>query len=253
MTRSNLVLGGVAVLALVLAGALFLHNQALEDDLASARRATAAAEESARVAANGWTEEADGFSANGPRSAAIRPPSLTTGTGPALDKPRRETVMQRRARMSELIQAMFGRGPDETEDEYRARIAPMIEMYLDKPRGYATKRREQAEARAGVTKEQSAQIDAEVAKIYDDVISYTNQAVTDGQVSPYSRNVAGLLQYAGGLGSILTDAEGRFGKILTPQQLKTMYEMGFEWGEYLGLNAPWEKLNPPPPPPGGGS
>ena len=252
MTRSNLVLGGVAGLALVLAGILYFENQALEDELASARRATALAE--AEGAAGGGDPWGDGgYEAAGTRSAAIKGPALTTGNGPTLDKPRRESVMARRVRMSEMIAAMFGRGPDESEEDYRARIVPMMEMYLEKPRGYANKRREQAEEKAGVTKEQSAQIDAEVAKIYDDVISYTNQAVTDGQVSPYSRNVAGMLQYAGGLGSILTDAEGRFGKILTPQQMKSMYEMGFEWGEYLGLNAPWEKLNPPPPPPGGGS
>jgi hypothetical protein len=30
-----------------------------------------------------------------------------------------------------------------------------------------------------------------------------------------------------------------------------MYEAGFEWGEYLGVSAPWESLRPPPPQPGG--
>jgi hypothetical protein len=26
-----------------------------------------------------------------------------------------------------------------------------------------------------------------------------------------------------------------------------MSDAGFEWGEYLGVKAPWEKLTPPPP------
>jgi hypothetical protein len=28
-----------------------------------------------------------------------------------------------------------------------------------------------------------------------------------------------------------------------------MADAGFEWGEYLGVNAPWENLKPPPPRP----
>jgi hypothetical protein len=71
MTRSNLVLGGVAGLALVLAGILFFENQALEDELASARRATAVAE--AATAAGGGDPWGDGggFEGSGPRSAQI--------------------------------------------------------------------------------------------------------------------------------------------------------------------------------------
>ena len=52
-----------------------------------------------------------------------------------------------------------------------------------------------------------------------------------------------------GLGGILTSANGQIGKILDPSQVKTMYESGFEWGEYLGMQAPWERLKPPPPKP----
>ena len=79
------------------------------------------------------------------------------------------------------------------------------------------------------------------------MLDYTNKAITDGQLSPYERNVAGWLDYAGGLGGMLTEAQGQIGKVLDPAQMKTMYESGFEWGEYLGLNAPWERIQPPPP------
>ncbi|MGE3769012.1 MAG: hypothetical protein AB7L94_42565, partial [Kofleriaceae bacterium] len=91
-------------------------------------------------------------------------------------------------------------------------------------------------------------LDAAFEKVYADVLDYTNKAITDGQLSPYERNVAGWLDYAGGLGGMLTEANGQIGKILTPEQLKAMSSSGFEWGEYLGLSAPWEQLKPPPPP-----
>lgn len=247
MTRTNLVLGGIAGLALALAGWMYLQNRDLAAEVTSSKAKVAEVEE--RMA------QADPWAAPGAaRSAAIKPPAAveTIGDGPQLGAPPKESVMQRRARMTEMMMAMFGRGADETEEDYKARVAPMISAGLEKQRGYASKRRQQAEEAAGVSKEQSAKLDAEVAKIYSDVLDYTNGAIADGQVSPYSRNISGWLQFAGGLGSILTDAEGRFGKILSPQQMKTMYDMGFEWGEYLGLNTPWENLHAPPPAPGGG-
>jgi hypothetical protein len=157
--------------------------------------------------------------------------------------------MERRARMSKELAAMFGRSADESEEDYKKRIVPLMQLYLDKPRVATNNRKADAYAAAGVTAEQAARLDGEFNKIYDDVINYTNQAISDGQVSPYSRNVSGLLQYAGGLGSILSDAEGRIGKVLSPQQMRTIYDMGFEWSEFLGLNTPWERLNAPPPAP----
>ena len=69
-----------------------------------------------------------------------------------------------------------------------------------------------------------------------------------GSQSAYERNVAGWLDFAGGLGGILTNANGSIGKILDAGQVKAMSDSGFEWGEYLGVTAPWERLNPPPPP-----
>jgi hypothetical protein len=108
--------------------------------------------------------------------------------------------------------------------------------------------RKAAEEKAKVTPAQSAQLDQAFEKVYDDVIDYTNKAITDGQLSPYERNVAGWLDYAGGLGGILTNANGQIGKILDAGQMKAMYDSGFEWGEYLGLSAPWEQITPPPPP-----
>lgn len=144
---------------------------------------------------------------------------------------------------------MFGRLDGETDDEYRARILPLLKLGLTGPRERVAEMRKLAEDKAKVTPAQSAELDKAFAKVYDDVLDYTNKAIADGQLSPYERNVAGWLDYAGGLGGILTGANAQIGKILQPGQVKAMYDAGFEWGEYLGLNAPWERLTPPPPRP----
>jgi len=48
---------------------------------------------------------------------------------------------------------------------------------------------------------------------------------------------------------MLHNVQGHIGKVLSPSQVKAMYESGFEWSEYLGANAPWERLRAPPPAP----
>ncbi len=143
---------------------------------------------------------------------------------------------------------MFGRHEGETDDEYRARVLPLIQAGLVRPRERTAENRKLAEEQAKVTPEQSARIDKAFEKVYADVLDYTNKSITDGQLSPYERNVAGWLDYAGGLGGLLNDAQGQVGRILDPGQMKAMYDSGFEWGEYLGLAVPWEQLKPPPPP-----
>ena len=142
---------------------------------------------------------------------------------------------------------MFGRLDGETEEEYRNRIVPLIKAGLLIPRQRVDEMRKQAETQAGVTAEQSKKLDQAFEKVYADAIDYTNKAVADGLLSPYERNVSGWLEYAGGLGGILNDANGQIGQILSAQQVKAMSQSGFEWGEYLGMNAPWENLKPPPP------
>jgi hypothetical protein len=155
--------------------------------------------------------------------------------------------MDRRARRTDELAQMFGRLDGESEDDYKARILPLITTGLALPRMRAEEQRKVAQDKAHVTAEQSARLDKAFDKVYGDVVDFTNKAITDGQLSPYERNVAGWLEYAGGLGGILTDANGQIGKILDPSQVRTMSDAGFEWGEYLGLKAPWEQLRPPPP------
>ena len=172
----------------------------------------------------------------------------SSGPGPRLPEQAKESRLDRRQRRQQEFAAMFGRLDGETEEEYRARIAPMIKAGLLLPRQRLEDMRKQVEAKAGVTPEQSAKLDEAFEKVYADAIDYTNKAVADGLLSPYERNVSGWLEYAGGLGGILNDANGQIGQVLSPDQVRALNSTGFEWGEYLGLNAPWENLNPPPAP-----
>jgi hypothetical protein len=173
---------------------------------------------------------------------------FTATPAPSLPEDKKETRGERRQRRMEEFGARFGRGPNETEQEWRDRMVPLIKLGLTVPRERVAELRKEAEAKAGVTAEQSAALDKAFEKVYDDVLSYTNKAIQDGQLSPYERNVTGWLDFAGGLGGFLTDAQGQFGKILSPTQMRAMSDAGFEWGEYLGLNAPWENIKAPPPP-----
>jgi hypothetical protein len=244
MTRATWVFAATTIVGVALAILFYLDKSALEDQLAAARAASA-------QAATASTENTVAARTPSPATQPTRPSGSTApGTGPAptLPEAQQETRLERRQRRQQEFAAMFGRLDGETEEEYRNRIMPMIKAGLFIPRQRADELRRQAEEKAGVTPEQSKQLDQAFDKIYADAIDYTNKAVADGLLSPYERNVSGWLEYAGGLGGLLGEANGQIGQILSPQQLRAISQSGFEWGEYLGLNAPWENLKPPPPP-----
>jgi len=242
MSAATRLLGATTVAGLALSLWLYLDNRSLRGQLAA--RPPAPAQLAAAAPATA-------------ARSALPPPPRTTGwvprvpaAEPALpEQPPAEARMDRRARKTDELAVMFGRADGETDDEYKARILPLISAGLLVPRMRADEQRKIAEDKAHVTPEQSGKLDKAFAKIYSDVLDFTNKAVSDGQVSPYERNVSGWLEYAGGLGGILNEANGQIGKILEPSQLRTMYDAGFEWGEYLGVKAPWEQLRPPPPRP----
>lgn len=242
MANLNKILAVTTALGLGLSAWLFLENRSLEDGLAvqvaAAKQKDDQARADAAAAADPWTE-------TGPRSAKI---DVGGRVEPALPKDAKEHRLDRRQRRTEEFAAMFGRNEGETEEEWRERIAPLISAGLATRRLRVADNRRIAEEKAGVTREQSAKLDQAFEKVYGDVIDYTNKAVQDGTLTPYERNVAGWLDFAGGLGGLLNETQGTIiGKILTPEQLKTMSQSGFEWGEYLGMQAPWEKLSAPPP------
>ena len=243
MARATWLLAATSAAGVCLSLWLYRDNRALRAELADRRAIPADAPHLAATSPAAPPDpgpRADRSATPSPRGAA--PP-------PTLPEPPQESRMERRARRTDEFAAMFGRLDGETDDEYKARIWPLMTAGLAVPRLRVEEQRKIAEDKAHVTPEQSARLDKAFDRIYGDVLDYTNKAITDGVLSPYERNVSGWLEFAGGLGGILNDANGQIGKILEPSQVRTMSDAGFEWGEYLGLKAPWEQLRPPPPRP----
>ncbi len=254
--RSVIRLLGAATAAFAaLAVWVYLDNRDLRAQLAAVR-----AEAAARGAAAGDAAEAR---EPGPRrdrgerglSGLAQALSSAARERPAREQRRersegepRESRMERRSRRSAEVASLLGRQEGESEEQYRERVMPMVTGVLERPRERLAEMRKEAEAKAGITAEQSAKIDEALSATYGELIEYTDAAISEGQLSPYQRNVSGWLNYAGGLGGILMGTEGKIGTILKPEQVQAMYDSGFEWGEYLSVSAPWEKLKAPPPP-----
>lgn len=232
------------VVAVIASALLWRDNRALRREL-SARKPAAAAPDP-------WQQPApprDDTPSTATPLASLLGRRGPSGPMPKLDGTKPESRLERRLRRQDQLAAMLSREAGESEEAYKARVLPLIDLALGSRREELEAMRREAEAAAGVTDAQRAQLDQAFAGIYDEVVAFTNTAVADGTLTPYERNVQGVLQYAGGLGSILEGAEGRIGGILSPSQVQQIYGSGFEWGEYLGVQAPWERLNAPPPNP----
>jgi len=170
---------------------------------------------------------------------------------PALkDAPAEESRAERRRRRQEELRAMLGREPGESVEDYRARVAPMIQTALAVPRTRLEESRREAEKAARISDQQRAKIDELFADVSRETLALTNQAIASGDLTPYERNYAGVLSWAGGLGAILGTTQTRMGEILSEEQRAAMSDAGFEWAEYFGVKIPWEELQPPPPPSG---
>jgi hypothetical protein len=237
MARATRLLAVTTMIAAAAAIWLFVDNRDLRSQLSARPAAAGSADRVASAApVDPWTQTT--------RTAANK----SSGPRPSLPEQKDESRLERRQRRQAEFAAMFGRLDGETEEAYRARIVPLIKTGLAIPRSRVEDLRKEAEAAAHVTAEQSKKLDAAFDKVYDNVLDYTNKAIADGVLSPYERNVSGWLEYAGGLGTMLGEVNGQVGQILSPDQVKALGASGFEWGEYLGLEAPWENLSAPPPP-----
>jgi hypothetical protein len=242
MARATWVLATISLVGAATAVWMYVENRGLRAELARRPAPTAVAPTSTAAVLAGASVERDTWAT--PSGTGSR---ATSGPTPALPAEHEESRLERRQRRQQELAALLGRVNGETEDEYRARIVPLIKTGLAVPRGRVEDMRKAAEDKAHVSAEQSRQLDRAFDKVYGDVLDYTNKAIGDGVLSPYERNVAGWLEFAGGLGTMLTDVQGQIGQILSPDQVKAMSDSGFEWGEYLGVEAPWEQLRPPPP------
>jgi hypothetical protein len=246
MDRIHWLMAAVAAVALAGAGWLYLDNRDLRAQLAHREPATALQAE-----AEGEADD-DAGSSDGETEA--KGPSLLSRLGkaarrepPKLEEPKELTREERRKQRMDFIRNLLGRDADESDEDYRARLVPMIESGLAKPRERLEEARAAAEAAANVTKDQREKLDAILADASNTAIDTVNDAIANGDLSPYRRNWSGTLQVAGGMGAILNDTESRMNEVLSPEQQQALYETGFEWGEYVGAVTPWETLNPPPP------
>lgn len=238
-----------AVVGLAAAVWLYRENRALEEEVAALRKQTAPAAAPAAAAQPAAPGERRG-SSGGRVAGFLRAlgGSASTRETPSLKEPDKETRGERRRRRMEEVRAMLGREPGESVEDYRARVIPMITTALMIPRARMEEARREAEKAASVTDDQRAQLD----RLFDDVtretLELTNQAIAGGDLTPYERNISGMLSWGGGLGAILGSTQTRIGGILSPEQRQILVDQGFEWGEYLGTRMPWEQLQPPPPP-----
>jgi hypothetical protein len=170
------------------------------------------------------------------------------GAGNAQAAPSGDWEARRDDRM-QRVRDLLGRRPGETDDEYRARLMPMVETVLSIPRERMAEKRRQFEEAAGLSDEQRAQFDAAFQGAAGEVVALANAAIASGGLTPYERNTKGVLDFVGSTVSSVDALDQSLGRILTPEQQRVMRESGFDPLEYLGANAPWESLNPPPPPP----
>jgi hypothetical protein len=238
-----------AVLGLAAAAWLYRENRALERELAEARRGAGGAGAQAPAAPAAASAPGPAEKPRGGIGGFLRGLGQASARDrPTLPEPERETRSERRRRRMEELRAMLGREPGESADDYRARVVPMITAALLAPRARLEAARVEAEKAAGVTADQRAQLDKLFEDTTRETLDLTNQAITGGDLTPYERNLSGLLQWGGGLGAILGSTQTQIAGILSADQRQTLADQGFEWGEYLGVRVPWEQLQPPPPP-----
>jgi hypothetical protein len=253
MALGQRLLTGALLLALAACGWLYRENWLLRNHIEALNHQTPAAAvpagDAARQIAPGPDRQGTGpaavadaqWHAQRPRPTLAAPPDA----GP--DAETDQTRAERRERRQSEVAAMFGRLDGETAEEYRARMVPFLQTALLLPRQHVQDARRRAEQAAKVTDVQRAALDRVFEDIHAEALALTNRAVAEGEITPYRRNWAGALGYAGGVGAILGGAESRVGEILDPEQRRILYEQGFEWGEYLAVTVPWEQLEPPPP------
>jgi hypothetical protein len=247
-----LVIAGVGVTA---TGLLWRDNARLRAELGRARqqvsdaRAEVEAVEAASVGASEPSRRSrptgNPMALVGALGRAADRAEADGDAGPPRDWESRRDERQRRMR------DLLGRRPGETDEEYRARVAPLVGTLLSIPRDRLGERRRQFEEAAGIDDEQRAKLDAAFDAAANELVGLANAAIASGDLTPYSRNTRGVLAFVGSTVGTVDGLYDSIGKVLRPEQLQVMQESGFDPLEYLGVTTRWESLNPPPPPSGG--
>jgi hypothetical protein len=249
----------VAVVACAAAAWLGRENRRLGRELAAARAAVDGAGRAAGRDAGGGLAAAGPGRAIGRGLRAGDPAGLLGAVGramvarPAADAPDAgpgdADWEARRDRRQQRLRELLGRRPGESAEDYRARVAPMVTAALAIPRERAEEKRREFEEAAGVTAEQREKMDAALHQSTDELVGLANGAIASGALTPYRRNTRGVLDFVAQAAGPADALDQRLRGIFTPEQLATMEEAGFDPLEYLGVNAPWETLDPPPEPP----
>ncbi|MCC6998761.1 MAG: hypothetical protein IT370_29385 [Deltaproteobacteria bacterium] len=152
----------------------------------------------------------------------------------------------RREQRQKFIRMMLGRLDGESDEAYRARVAPLVTFALARPRERFEQRRKDFEAAAELTPEQHDELDRAVADAHGELLALANKSIAAGDLTPYKRNPRGVLAFLGGAVTTVDSVDARLKKSLSAQQLELMDQTGFDLVEYLGVTAPWEKATPPP-------
>ena len=241
VARTNGILVVTTILGIATSIWLYSENRSLKDKVAEHAAAAAST-------ADPWAGHATTTESHARSSTIALPRSAHASIPDPPSDPINLSWLERRMHRQQEMSALFGRGSGESDADYRARFVPMVKAGLALPRQHAEESRKAAEEKAHVTAAQSQQLDQAFRGMFGEAINYTNKAVADGTVSPYAMSTASLLEFGGGIGGMLQDVNTQIGRILTPDQVKAMTDSGFDWGQYLGLEIPWEDITPPPPP-----
>ncbi len=196
------------------------------------------------------TEEASGGRAAaivGVMARAMSGASSAPAAGTDEQRPGRD-FESRRERRQQWLREMLGRAEGETDQAYRERVAPMIELALSRPRQRVEERRAEFEAAAELTEEQRAEFDQALTDARAELVGVASQAITVGDLTPYRRNTAGVLRTVGVAAGVLDGFDARVRGTLRPDQASLLDQTGFDLIEYIGFTTPWETLAPPPPP-----
>ena len=154
---------------------------------------------------------------------------------------------RRRRNGPRWMRMILGRGEGETDEQYRERVAPLITDRLSGPRDRMNEERTAFEQAANVTADQKAAMDQAFQDAYGELIDHANGAIQAGDLTPYKRNIRGVLSFAAGAETIVDGLDTKMNGILTPEQQAAMQESGFDLVEYMAVTAPWETLKAPPP------